>query len=139
MAFIKINKQNFYYNLNQIALKTGSVEKIAIVLKDNAYGHGLELMAKLSSDFGIKHAVVRTRKEAECIRFLFESILILGDSITKDSVFSFTVNSLEDIKQAQSGAKVELKVDTGMHRNGIALDELEESLALRIFLAAKTI
>ncbi len=130
MAFIKINKQNFYHNLNQIALKTGSVEKIAIVLKDNAYGHGLVLMAKLASDFGIKHAVVRTRKEAECIRSLFESILVLGDSIRKDSVFSFTINSLEDIKQAQTGAKVELKVDTGMHRNGIALDELEEALKL---------
>jgi len=130
MAFIKINKQNFYHNLNQIALKTGSVEKIAIVLKDNAYGHGLELMAKLASEFGIKHAVVRTRKEAECIRFLFESILVLGDSIIKDSVLSFTINRLEDIKQAQKGAKVELKVDTGMHRNGIALDEVEEALTL---------
>jgi alanine racemase len=130
MAFIKINKQNFYHNLNQIALKTGSVEKIAIVLKDNAYGHGLDTMGKLASDFGIKHAVVRTRKEAECIRFLFETVLVLGDSITKDSVFSFTINSLEDIKQAQSGAKVELKIDTGMHRNGIMPDELEEALTL---------
>ena len=130
MAFIKINKQNFYHNLNQIALKTGSVEKIGIVLKDNAYGHGLDTMAKLASDFGIKHAVVRTRKEAECIRFLFETVLILGDSISKDSVFSFTINSLEDIKQAQSCAKVELKVDTGMHRNGITIDEVEEALRL---------
>lgn len=130
MAFIKINKQNFYHNLNQIALKTGSVEKIAIVLKDNAYGHGLELMGKLASEFGIRHAVVRTRKEAECIRFLFETILVLGDSITKDSVFSFTVNSLDDLREAQKGAKVELKVDTGMHRNGISLDELEEALLL---------
>ena len=130
MAFIKINKQHFYHNLNQIALKTGSVEKIAIVLKDNAYGHGLDTMGKLAADFGIKHAVVRTRKEAECIRFLFETVLVLGDSITKDSVFSFSINSLEDIKQAQSGAKVELKVDTGMHRNGIAPEELEDALML---------
>ncbi len=65
MAFIKINKQNFYHNLNQIALKTGSLEKIAIVLKDNAYGHGLKLMAKLASEFGIQHAVVRKTVEAE--------------------------------------------------------------------------
>ena len=63
MAFIKINKQNFYHNLNQIALKTGSVDKIAIVLKDNAYGHGLELMGRLASEFGIKHAVVRKTVE----------------------------------------------------------------------------
>ncbi|MCW8821223.1 MAG: alanine racemase [Sulfurovum sp.] len=130
MAFIKINKQNFYHNLNQIALKTGSVEKIAIVLKDNAYGHGLELMAKLASEFGIKHAVVKKTVEAELIRSLFETVLVLGDTIIKDEVYSFTINTLQDIRQAQKGAKVELKVDTGMHRNGIALDELDEALSL---------
>jgi len=130
MAFITINKQNFYHNLNQIALKTGSVDKIAIVLKDNAYGHGLELMAKLASEFGIKHAIVRKTVEAEEIISLFETVLILGDTIIKDDIYSFTINSLEDIEQAQRGAKVELKVDTGMHRNGIALDELDEALSL---------
>ena len=128
MAFITINKQNFYHNLNQIALKTGSVDKIAIVLKDNAYGHGLELMAKLASEFGIKHVVVRKTLEAELIRSLFKTVLILGDTIIKDEVYSFVINTLEDIKQAQKGAKVELKVDTGMHRNGIALDEIDEAL-----------
>jgi len=130
MAFIKINKQNFYHNLNQIALKTGSVDKIAIVLKDNAYGHDLKLMATLASEFGIKHAVVRKSVEAEQIRSLFKTILILSDTIIKDEVYSFAINTLEDIKQAQKGAKVELKVDTGMHRNGIALDELDEALSL---------
>ncbi len=130
MAFITINKQNFYHNLNQIALKTGSVDKIAIVLKDNAYGHGLELMAKLASEFGIKHAVVRKTVEADQIRSLFETVLILGDTIVKDDIYSFTINSLDDIKQAQRGAKSELKVDTGMHRNGIAFDELDEALDL---------
>ena len=64
MATITLNKENFFYNLNQIALKTGSVEKIAVVLKDNAYGHGLELMAGLAHEFGIKHAVVKNVKEA---------------------------------------------------------------------------
>jgi alanine racemase len=130
MAFIKINKQNFYHNLNQIALKTGSVEKIAIVLKDNAYGHGLELMGRLASEFGIKHAVVRKMSEAELIRSLFETVLILGDKIINNEKYSFTVNTLDDIKKAQKGAKVELKVDTGMHRNGIALDDLDEALVL---------
>jgi alanine racemase len=130
MAFITINKQNFYHNLNQIALKTGSVEKIAIVLKDNAYGHGIELMGKLASEFGIKHAVVRKTAEAELIKSLFETVLILGDSIIKDEKYSFAINCLEDIKKAQKSAKVELKVDTGMHRNGIALDELDEALDL---------
>ncbi|PHS34075.1 MAG: alanine racemase [Sulfurovum sp.] len=128
MAFITINKQNFYHNLNQIALKTGSVDKIAIVLKDNAYGHGLVLMANLASEFGIKHAVVRTIEEAEQMQSLFETILVLGDTAVKHPVYSFTMNSLEDITCAQKGAKVELKVDTGMHRNGICIDELDFAL-----------
>jgi len=129
MAFIKINKQNFFHNLNQIALKTGSVEKIAIVLKDNAYGHGLELMATLSAEFGIQHAVVRKRSEAKKIEPYFKSILVLGDKIVKDANISYAINSLEDIVGAEQGAKVELKVDTGMHRNGISMHELEVALA----------
>ena len=128
MAFIKLNKQNFYHNLNQIALQTGSVDKIAIVLKDNAYGHGLEVMAKMSSTFGIRHAVVRKKAEADLIKSLFQSILILGDAIVKDEVYSFTINTLADIKKAEKGARVELKIDTGMHRNGIAFSELDEAL-----------
>jgi alanine racemase len=130
MAFITINRQNFHHNLNLIALKTGSVDKIAIVLKDNAYGHGLEIMAKLAKEFGIQHAVVKNFKEAEIIRELFETILILNDEIVKDVLYSFTINSLSDIVKAEKGAKVELKIDTGMHRNGIAIDELDEALIL---------
>ena len=128
MAYITINKENFFHNLNQIALKTGSKERIAIVLKDNAYGHGLELMGKLASEFGVKHAVVRRTSEAKLIKSMFEMVLILGDRIIKDEKYSFAINTLEDIKSAQKGAKVELKVDTGMHRNGIALDELDAAL-----------
>ncbi len=128
MAFIKIKKENFYHNLNQIALKTGSKEKIAIVLKDNAYGHGLTLMAKLASEFGIKHAVVRKTDEAKQIESFFDTILVLGDSIIKHEKFSYTINTLEEMKQAQKGAKVELKVDTGMHRNGVTMDDVDEAL-----------
>ena len=130
MAIITINKENFYHNLNQIALKTGSVEKIAVVLKDNAYGHGLKIMAGLASDFGIQYAVVKDRKEAGQIKDLFKNILILNDEIIADSVYTYTINTLDDIRTAQSGAKVELKVDTGMHRNGIAMDEVDEALDL---------
>jgi alanine racemase len=128
MAFIKINKQNFYHNINQIALQTGSVEKIAIVLKDNAYGHGLELIAKLSSGYGIKHAVVRDISEAKVVQSYFDTVLVLAGGCSKNEDFSFAINSLEDIDKLSAGTKVELKVDTGMHRNGVSLEEL--SLAL---------
>jgi alanine racemase len=128
MAKIIISKENFYYNLNQIALKTGSKEKIAIVLKDNAYGHGLVEMAQLASAFGIVHAVVRNSREAEIIKKYFPHILVLGDRALTDEVCSFVLNDLSDIERAETGAQVELKVDTGMHRNGIAPEMLDQAL-----------
>ncbi|HHS93035.1 MAG TPA: alanine racemase, partial [Campylobacterales bacterium] len=130
MAFIQINKANFFHNLSQFLAKTGSKEKIGIVLKDNAYGHGLETMAKLSQEFGLTQAVVRTYDEAQIIKPYFEAILILGDQAVVDEQCSFALNSLEDIHNAQEHSIVELKVDTGMHRNGIAFEELEEALEL---------
>ncbi|HHS92216.1 MAG TPA: alanine racemase [Campylobacterales bacterium] len=130
MAFIQINKANFFHNLSQFLAKTGSKEKIGIVLKDNAYGHGLETMAKLSQEFGLTQAVVRTYDEAKIIKPYFEAILILGDQAIVDEQCSFALNSLEEIHNAQENATVELKVDTGMHRNGITFEELEEALEL---------
>jgi len=130
MAFIHINKANFFHNLSQFFSKTGSKEKIGIVLKDNAYGHGLEIMAQLSQEFGLTQAVVRTYDEAEIIKPYFQKILVLGDRARVDEKCSFTLNSLEDILNAQEQSVVELKVDTGMHRNGIAVEELEQALKL---------
>ena len=130
MAYIKINKKNFFHNLSQFRKKTGSKESIGIVLKDNAYGHGLELMAQLSQEFGLTQAVVRTYNEAKIIKPYFKQILILGDHAIVDDICSFTLNSLTDILKAQKGSTVELKVDTGMHRNGIAFHELKEALQL---------
>jgi alanine racemase len=128
MATITLNKENFFYNLNQIALKTGSVDKVAVVLKDNAYGHGLELMAGLAHEFGIQHAVVKNIQEAKAIRYLFKTVLVLNDEIVADEVISFAINTLSDISHAQEGARVELKVDTGMHRNGISMHEVNSAL-----------
>jgi alanine racemase len=128
VAFITINREKFHYNLHQIAQKVGSKDKIAIVLKDNAYGHGLELMARLASDFGIKEAVVRNYSEAVRVQRLFDRVLILSGEARESDKFTYAINSLDDICRIPKNTKVELKVDTGMHRNGIRLEELEEAL-----------
>ena len=130
MAFIKIERENFFYNLKRFEDRVGSKDKIAIVLKDNAYGHGLEIMAKLSYEFGLTQAVVRDINEAKIIDKYFKNILILGDRAVVNSKYSFALNSLDDIRRAEKGSIVELKVDTGMHRNGISLDELDIALKL---------
>ena len=128
MAYIKINRDKFYHNLNQLALKAGSKEKLAVVLKDNAYGHGIKLIAKLSQEYGIKQAVVVTQAEADSIKSYFDHILILNAKPFKDDKFSFAIASMEALKDTNNSIDIELKIDTGMHRNGIMMNEIYEAL-----------
>jgi len=128
MATIKISKNNLYYNLNQLALKTGDKRKIAAVLKDNAYGHGIELMAKLLKEYDLTEAVVINNQEAEKIKNYFENILILNDTPIKKAKFSYAITSLEQLKNTPKGVKIELKIDTGMHRNGILIEQLNKAI-----------
>lgn len=127
MALIKLNKNNLIHNLETISKHAGEKDKVAIVLKDNAYGHGLIEIATMASEFGIKKAVVRTLEEALAIEKLFDYILILAhkDFHTYSHTFHIALNTLDDIDYLPHGCNVHIKVDTGMHRNGISPDELE--------------
>ena len=137
MAYIELSQSNFFHNLDIITQRVKNKEKIAIVLKDNAYGHGLIQMAKMAKEYGVKHAIVRDLNEAQEIKALFESILILADMPTTkvDAPMHIVINDLSIITKLLPGTKVELKIDSGMHRNGIDPDELE--IAVDQIIAAK--
>ena len=129
MAKIILSREAYFHNLDIITQKVGEVSKIAVVLKDNAYGHGLCEMAKLAEEYGVKDAVVHNIGEAEKIKVHFERILILGGhSYTVDIKYHYVINALSQIALMPKGLQVELKVDTGMHRNGVGSDEVEEAL-----------
>ncbi len=130
MAHIKLNKENLFYNLKELCLKAGNKNKIAAVLKDNAYGHGIEPMSKMLHEFGISQAVVMNNNEALKTQEYFENTLILHDTPLLKSKCSYAVTSLDELKSFPQKIKLELKIDTGMHRNGIVIDELEEALAI---------
>ena len=125
-----IYRENYFHNLDQISHHAGSKDKVAVVLKDNAYGHGLLEIAQLANEYGIKRAVVRNCDEAVKIEKLFDSILILADTnlTTYSHTFHITINKLDDIAQLPKNTQVHLKVDTGMHRNGISLNSLETAI-----------
>lgn len=127
MAYIRLNKQNLFYNLDTCAKQAGGKEKLAIVLKDNAYGHGLFEIASLANEFGVTKAVVQTYKEAIMIEHLFDTILILADTQidTFSHTFHITINTLDDIDVLSENTNIHIKIDTGMHRNGIAPNDLE--------------
>ncbi len=127
MPLITLNKNNFFNNLDIIAKRTSSKDKIAIVLKDNAYGHGLLEMAEMSKEYGITKAIVQTYTEAQKIESFFDYILVLGDNGKVSKKIRYTINDINSIEKFSKNSLVELKVDTGMHRNGIAMSELKEA------------
>ena len=89
MAYITLNKQNFFHNLNICSQQAGDKSKIAIVLKDNAYGHGLVEIAKLASEYW--QVLVWKKPTVEFVtRGEFTSILL--SLIEKGSITIITNN-----------------------------------------------
>ena len=130
MAHIELNKTNFFHNLDICSKQAKSKDKLAIVLKDNAYGHGLKQIASLASQYGISKAIVQTVNEAKKIEQYFNYILILADT-TSDSLshtFHITINNIDDIELLAPNTNIHIKIDTGMHRNGISIEELETTI-----------
>lgn len=128
MGTLKLSREALHSNLDIIAQQVGAKDKIAVVLKDNAYGHGAVLIAKAVAQYGITQAVVRLETEAIEIVEFFENILILADfSTAANSKFRYAINTLDAIEKFPRGTNVELKIDTGMHRNGISPDDLEHA------------
>jgi alanine racemase len=128
MGTIKLSREALHHNLDIIAQQVGAKDKIAVVLKDNAYGHGAVLIAKAVAQYGIMQAVVRLEREALEIADYFTHILILADMPTVlNPAFIYAINTLDSIEKFPCGTKVELKIDTGMHRNGISPYDLEHA------------
>jgi len=101
MSYIELNRSSFFNNLDIIAQKTADTAKIALVLKDNAYGHGLLEIARLAQEYGISKAVVRREAEAEQIRGMFEYILVLTPCfpVSNTTDYNYTINTLADIEK----------------------------------------
>ncbi|WP_297814273.1 alanine racemase [uncultured Helicobacter sp.] len=142
MPYLQIDSQKFLHNyqiiLNTIAPKNH--EKIAIVLKDNAYGHGLKQIAELAKRVKIQSTFVKNTYEAlEIINFFHHITILYPDSLPCDSYLKaalkapniyFCAPSLETLQSYPQGTKVELKVDSGMHRNGIAKEDLNKAFSI---------
>lgn len=127
MSELIINSKKFKDNLDIIAHHIGDKNKLALVIKDNAYGHGLQEIATLACAYGIKSVFVKNELEALQISHLFEHITVLYGPISNTSPSSIhsSINSLENLQHLQPSRCVELKVNTGMNRNGIPREKLE--------------
>lgn len=142
MPYLEISAKNFFYNHKVIleSIAPSSAEKIAIVLKDNAYGHGILEIAKLAKEAKIQHAFVKNCDEALRVASFFKTITILYPHSLEDSILFknalectniyFCAPSLEALSALPKGARVELKINSGMNRNGIPKEALKDAFLI---------
>jgi alanine racemase len=132
---IEVNEKNLRHNYKYLSSINKKV-KIAPVLKSNAYGHGLVPTAKILENLNPPFICVDSLYEAYELtnNGIKTPILIMGfvDPVslaTKKLPYSFAVFSKEQVdtlRQHQPNSNIHIFVDTGMHREGILLEELNE-------------
>ena len=133
MGYITLSKKAFFNNADYYSHQIGGKDKLCMALKDNAYGHGVKYMAQLCDGYGIKHCIVRDIDEADIAsQYNFNTILVLYENPKKiySENYIFGINSIEILSLLPKNTKIELKIDTGMSRNGICSSQIDKALHL---------
>jgi len=138
---VRVYKERLLHNLRIFQQKAPRC-KVAPVLKSNAYGHGLIPIAKVLDKEDIAFLVVDSYFEALMLRNeeVKSNILIIGFT-TQENIYAstlrnaaFAIISLNELRELSHGLKSKrrfhLKIDIGLHRQGILSNEIEEAIAL---------
>lgn len=132
-TFARIDLDAFIHNYQEIRKFVGPQVEMIPVLKSDAYGHGLPLLARTSVDLGARILGVGMSAEGELLRNeKIQADILLLDGLLKEEIPSIlkhdlisVVSSAEALKQLSRAAgrkkiRVHVKVNTGMNRLGLA-------------------
>ena len=138
---VRIFKSALLNNLSEFKKQYPKLDFVP-VLKSNAYGHGLVEVAKILDDQGAPFFMVDSFFEALVLRRagIKTKILILGYNRAEQILGNKLKNvsfGIIDFSQLQNLIhKVEtpqtfhLKIDTGMHRQGVLIEQVEQAIKL---------
>ena len=87
-------------------------------------------MAEIAKVTNILHAVGINFDEAKKIQKYFKSVLVLSGipkEFPGENIY-ITINNISDICKIPDNTMVELKIDTGMNRNGVLVNQIDEAL-----------
>ena len=138
---------NLSHNIAVIRSSLRPETKFLAVVKANAYGHGLEEVARYVAAHGADYLGVAIAEEGVRLREagIDAPILILGASMDThiDCILDygltptvFSIHTLQSLQEAaaarQKTCRFHFKVDTGMNRIGMACTEAAADMAARI-------
>ncbi len=136
--YAEISRSAIFHNLDLIRSRLDPHTRILAVVKANAYGHGMEIIANTACSYGVEYLAVAIPEEGVRLRKagIAVPVLLLGasDEDHMDLILEYgltpTLFTLSYVRSLQSHAShknvvcpVHLKVDTGMNRIGFKTKE----------------
>jgi alanine racemase len=139
LSWCEIDHVALRHNLDVFAALVGGLERLLPVVKANAYGHGVDAVVPTLVEAGVRAVGVNDLCEALAIRERWPEldVLVLGFAPPEDlseavragvALVVYRADVLEALDRLGRAhdrpARVHLKVETGVHRQGLAGDEL---------------
>ena len=140
---IELSQEAFENNIDYIRTRVAPDTELGVVMKGNAYGHGIEALTELAIAENITTFFVFSAYEAYRVKCSCQNkpvrVIIMG-YIHEDSIawaieedielFVFDLQRLNRVifeaKRLDKPAKIHLEVETGMNRTGFERDNLKE-------------
>ncbi|MCF8227334.1 MAG: alanine racemase [Bacteroidales bacterium] len=145
-SHIELDKSALNNNIQYIKSRMNKDVKYSMVVKANAYGHGIEEILPMIEECGVDHFSVFSVAEAMRayeIKKDYCDLMIMGfvdDDYLEWAIergISFFVFSLHRLKHTiemarkiEKKAKIHVEIETGMHRTGFCEYQLEEVVSL---------
>jgi alanine racemase len=143
LQHIEISREAYRHNLATFRRLLRPGCRLMAVVKANAYGHGLEIVSRLAAEEGADELGVNCLAEGVAIRRLGLDlpVVILGYTLLEDlgaaldhrlEPVLYNLASLERLQEeaARRGvqAPFHLKLETGVHRQGVMAEDLPSVL-----------
>jgi alanine racemase len=130
---VLVSRENFFKNI-QYLRRLVAPSKLCVVMKANAYGHGLEALAPVAVEAGADLLGICTNPEAETIRRIGLNVPLIRLRMALEAEMEESVRELDVQEQVGSWeaaaylsaagvrrgrpVEVHLDIDTGMGRSG---------------------
>jgi alanine racemase len=145
-SVIEINRAALESNIGFLHNTLNEKTVLSVVVKGNAYGHGIPVMLPVLQEMGVDHFSVYSSSEAMVAKeFLSENstLMIMGFIFPHDYEWiirkniQFYVSSLvelnralETTKRINITAQIHIEFETGMNRTGMSLAEIKEATTI---------
>ena len=138
LSWVEIDLKKFKQNIKLMSSVLSAETKYMLMVKANAYGHGLIEISKIAAESGVSYLAVSALKEAINLRnYNIKIPILLLTEVEEDFISEIikykitpTVYSISYAKNLNSFAHrkkrliaVHIKIDTGLNRFGFRIDK----------------